>query len=179
MTYNITTDFIQSHSLMDCLREFDGSHSEGDPAKIKELSGIFYLLAQKMLYGGYFAVYKDGVVARRIYINCVEFYYHEEEADGFKDWIVYHRNPVNGKNKKAAFPLGSLHSHVSGVISPSKIRRLRPMMFAIEPPPSSANSWLQMVTTTNAVLSIFILHTYTSTFTRNLPSKTFISSGSL
>ena len=115
MTYNITPDFIQSHSLMDCLREFDGPHSEGDAAKVKELSGIFYLLAQKMLYGGYFAVYKDGVVARRIYINCVEFYYHEEEADGFKDWIVYHRNPVNGKNKKAAFPLGSLHSHVSGV----------------------------------------------------------------
>ena len=115
MTKNITADFIQSHSLMDCLREFDGAHSEGDKAKVEELNGIFYLLAQKMLYGGYFAVYKDGVVARRIYINCVEFYYHEERDDGFKDWIVYHRNPVNGKNKKAAFPLGSLHSHVSGV----------------------------------------------------------------
>ena len=58
MTKNITADFIQSHSLMDCLREFDGAHSEGDKAKVEELNGIFYLLAQKMLYGGYFAVYK-------------------------------------------------------------------------------------------------------------------------
>ncbi len=115
MTNNITAEFIQNHSLMDCLREFDGAHSKGNKAKVEELNDIFYHLAQKMLYGGYFAVFKDGVVARRIYINCVEFYYHEEETDGFKDWIVYHRNPVNGKNKKAAFPLGSLHSHVSGV----------------------------------------------------------------
>ena len=115
MTQNITLDYIKSHSLMDCLREFDGAHSEGDKAKEEELDGIFYLLAQKMLYGGYFAVYKDGVVVRRIYISCVEFYYHEEFEGGFKDWIVYHRNPVNGKNKKAAFPLGALHTHVSGV----------------------------------------------------------------
>lgn len=115
MTKNITPEFIQNHSLMDCLREFNGAQSEGDTDKINELDGIFCLLAQKMLYGGYFAVYKEGVVARRIYINCVEFYYHEEFEGGFKDWIVYHRNPLNGKNKKAAFPLGSLHSHVSGV----------------------------------------------------------------
>ena len=115
MTQNITIDFIKDNSLMDCLRQFDGAHSKGDENKEKELDKVFYRLAQKMLYGGYFAVYKDGIVVRRIYIHCVEFYYHEEFDGGFKDWIVYHRNPLNGKNKKAAFPLGSLHSHVSGV----------------------------------------------------------------
>ncbi|MBQ7272615.1 MAG: hypothetical protein IJR12_03290 [Bacteroidales bacterium] len=71
MTNNITAEFIQNHSLMDCLREFDGAHSEGDEAKVNELNRIFYLLAQKMLYGGYFAVFKDGVVARRIYLTVL------------------------------------------------------------------------------------------------------------
>lgn len=115
MTENITLDFIMTHSLMDCLREFDGAHSDGDENKEKELNKVFYFLAQKMLYGGYFAVYNGKDVVRRIYICCVEFYYHEESECGFKDWIVYHRNPLNGKNKKTAFPLGALHTHVSGI----------------------------------------------------------------
>lgn len=113
MTYNITTEFIQRHSLMDCLREFDGTHSEGDAAKIKELSGIFYLLAQKMLYGGFLQVGDD----YEIYIRTVEFYYHEEEEskNQIQDSIVYHRNGrFPGRRNLPPFPMMALHAHWSG-----------------------------------------------------------------
>lgn len=45
--------------------------------------------------------------------TCLEFYYHEESDGGIKDPIVYHRNSMNAQY--AAFPLGVLHNHVSGV----------------------------------------------------------------
>ena len=32
-----------------------------------------------------------------------------------KDYIVYHRDSNDGKNKKDIFPLGVLHNHVSGI----------------------------------------------------------------
>ena len=116
MTIDITLDFIKKHSLMECLEKFSGAQSTNNEEKEKELNKVFELLAKKMIYGGYFEVYCKGTVKHRIYIQNVEFYYHEEIKDGFKDWIVYHRNPQKGKGKeKPAFPLGSLHLHVSGI----------------------------------------------------------------
>ena len=112
MTNNITADFIQNHSLMDCLREFDGAHSKGVEAKIKELNGIFYFLAQKMLYGGYLKVGDD----YEIYITKVEFYYHEEDKSDTQitDPIVYHRNGRFPGRDVPPFPIMTLHSHWSG-----------------------------------------------------------------
>lgn len=48
--------------------------------------------------------------------TSVEFYYHEEFADGIKDPIVYHRNTKDPKHGlKPIFNLGTLHNHVSGI----------------------------------------------------------------
>ena len=53
-----------------------------------------------------------------VHPTCVEIYYHEEQANGVKDPIVYHRNreTKSGKNIPPVFlPLGVLHNHVSGI----------------------------------------------------------------
>ena len=114
MTQNITFDFIKTHSLMDCLREFQGVVSLNRSEKEDALSDPFRVLAQKAIYGGYFVVKSGQRVIHRVYIHTVEFYYHEEKQGGLRDWIVYHKNPFKGKPKDA-FPLGTFNSHQSGV----------------------------------------------------------------
>lgn len=54
---------------------------------------------------------------KRIYPTCVEFYYHEEQDNGVKDPIVYHRNhkKISGDDMPNVFSLGVLHNHVSGI----------------------------------------------------------------
>ena len=81
------------------------------------ISKAFMPIAETIL-SGYFKVSKnnsDSYVT--VHLTCVEMYYHEEGEgeDKIKDYIVYHRDSNDGKNKKDIFPLGILHNHVSGI----------------------------------------------------------------
>ena len=108
-----------SESLNKYLTDFDGARGEGKTEREKSLFLPFQKIAAKMLYGGYFVVLDDnGNVIRRVYLHTVEFYYHEEHNGAVKDYIVYHRNPDNPQKKPnplPSFPIGTLHTHVSGV----------------------------------------------------------------
>lgn len=115
MNKKLTEDFVKQHSLIECLRAFDGAHGNSEDQKIKSLEAPFEALAKKMIYGGYFEVSTNNNILYRIYIHTVEFYYHEEGAGVLKDWIVYHRNPIKGNEDKPLFEIGTLHSHVSGI----------------------------------------------------------------
>ncbi|MCD8310432.1 MAG: hypothetical protein LUB83_04375 [Prevotellaceae bacterium] len=72
---------------------------------------------------GHIEVKVNGEVVKEISPTCIEFYYHEEQADGIKDYIVYHRNKdkVEIKDKKKRpepvplFPFGLLNNHQSGI----------------------------------------------------------------
>ena len=107
-----------SESLNKYLSGFDGAHGEGKTEREDSLIPPFKQIAAKLLYGGHFVVLdgNDNVI-RRVYLHTVEFYYHEER-NVVKDYIVYHRNPDNPQKKPnplPSFPIGSLHTHVSGV----------------------------------------------------------------
>ncbi len=71
-------------------------------------------LANYFLTKGYFRVNEK----RRVYICDVEFYYHEEDEGGIKDWIMYHRNKTNSKGvivEPDYFEMGQLNAHNSGI----------------------------------------------------------------
>lgn len=114
MTNRIDEDFIKKHKLLECLKAFEGVVDTPFDDKESSLDNTFKALAQKAIYGGYFVVKSGRKVLHRIYIHTVEFYYHEEKKGGLRDWIVYHKNPLNGEHKDA-FPTGTLNSHQSGV----------------------------------------------------------------
>ncbi|MBR5399866.1 MAG: hypothetical protein IK103_08770 [Bacteroidales bacterium] len=107
---------IKYPTLMASLKEFKGAQNKrnlDNPYETAKVEDDFNEIALHLLYGGYFEVSGDCIDTYRIYLHTIEFYYHEEDKDGFKDYIVYHRN---GKNSfKPAFPVGSLHTHVSGI----------------------------------------------------------------
>lgn len=72
----------------------------------------FEAIAKEILCGR-FAVTSGGSTVF-IVPTAVELYYHEEEADGIKDNIVYHRGTVKGQ-LKPKFEIGVLHEHYSGI----------------------------------------------------------------
>ena len=93
-------------------------------------------LANQFLFGGYLHVrgFVNGAqVDKKIYLNAIEFYYHEckdknPDNQRIKDYIMYHipdetTTPVSmSKSEKELrqwrdniFPLGTLHAHTSGV----------------------------------------------------------------
>ncbi len=69
----------------------------------------FKLIAYNILSGHFLVSNKI-----KVFPTCVEIYYHEEAADGIKDYIVYHRNTPKDPDKPI-FGLGILHNHVSGI----------------------------------------------------------------
>ena len=75
-----------------------------------ELLAAFKQLAPYLLYGGYFLV--DG--KKEIYLDDIEFYYHEEREGGIKDPIMYHTNDHEGK-EVPYFEVGRLNLHISGI----------------------------------------------------------------
>lgn len=96
------------------LRDNEGIDKDDNNGKIYE---AFKPIAETIL-SGHFKVTKnnsDSYVT--VHPTCVEMYYHEEGEgeDKIKDYIVYHRDSNDGKNKKDIFPLGVLHNHVSGI----------------------------------------------------------------
>ena len=89
------------------------SGSENNAEKMQEL---FIPIAKRLLRGGYFEVSSEGKVIRRVFPYTVEFYYHEEEVGGLKDFIVYHRNSDNPSKKPIEpFLINSFHTHLSGI----------------------------------------------------------------
>ena len=124
MTEIITKE--EHPTLMECLKAFDGAKGETVKKKEDYLTEKFKELATKMIYGGYFEVISGNDVVRQIYIHTVEFYYHEEspeeDPNAVRDYIVYHRNARKSKsnpnptdNPLPPFPIGSLHTHISGI----------------------------------------------------------------
>ena len=75
----------------------------------------------KAILSGHFRVQNSSNESERVevYPTCVEIYYHEEQANGVKDPIVYHRNRKTKSGRESnpiVFPLlGILHNHVSGI----------------------------------------------------------------
>jgi len=105
----ITEEFINNHTLQECLEAFSGAPKDGQHT----LEEQFALLARKFLYGGYIRVRDEYA----IFISKVEFYYHEEKevpGDRITDDIVYHRDGRFLNRKVPYFPIMTLHSHWSG-----------------------------------------------------------------
>lgn len=74
-----------------------------------ELTNAFEKLAPYFLYGGCFLI--EG---KKLYLDDIEFYYHDEDEGGIKDPIMYHTNEHERK-ELPYFELGRLNLHVSGV----------------------------------------------------------------
>lgn len=108
-----------SKNLYEYLTSFKGANGEGKKKREESLIPAFRQIAAKLLSGGHFIVQdNNGDTIRRVFLHAVEFYYHEENDGTVKDYIVYHRNPDNPQKKpnpRPSYPIGSLHTHVSGV----------------------------------------------------------------
>ena len=115
--------------LENILKKFKGVVDEPQESKLDKLNEQFGEIAKELLYGGYFLVEKK----RKIYLDDIEFYYHEEDEimkcpcdydiDNppkglLKDPIMYHTNDhewnIEGK-ELPYFKLGRFNMHVSGV----------------------------------------------------------------
>lgn len=94
-------------TLKEQLEDFEKQIKE--TTKEEDLQSLFENLAPAFLYGGYIQVRED----YKVYINTVEFYFHNEKENGVHDPIVYHRNG-RGLDKVPYFPIMTLHSHDSG-----------------------------------------------------------------
>ena len=110
---------METNALISC---FEAFKKERDAAKEQGrlshafLSQQFSRIAQHLIYCGHFEVISNGKLIRCIYLDTLEFYYHEEGDGEIKDYIVYHRNKDKSPNDYLeAFPVGSLNTHVSGV----------------------------------------------------------------
>lgn len=99
---NKLKDLLEKFQMNDDLREQLKSNEA--PVEVKQI-------AVAILSGCFKVTQGDKCV--KIQPTCVEFYCHEEQKDGVKDYIVYHKNNTSGK--KDIFPLGILHNHVSGI----------------------------------------------------------------
>ncbi len=107
----ILADFQEKRNTLSCFSE---------DVRALELANLFRPIAKQLLYGGCFEVYSNGKLVRKVYPYTVEFYYHEETAGGFKDYIVYHRNKISTIDGKEIenvpyFKLGSINAHQSGI----------------------------------------------------------------
>ena len=97
--------------MKNILAKFTGATDVSDIEKKKEiLNQQFCYLAKELLYGGYFLVDEK----KKIYLDDIEFYYHEEGEGGLKDPIMYHTNDREGK-QLPYYGLGRLNLHISGI----------------------------------------------------------------
>ena len=115
---------MSNQLLMRALADFQERQKElsssSDNDRALKLADLFEPIAKQLLYGGCFEVYSKGALVREVFPHTVEFYYHEEAAGGFKDYIVYHRSKVtiiDGKEIKDVpyFELGAINAHQSGI----------------------------------------------------------------
>ena len=104
-------DALNRPSLYSKLKDFSGVvHIKDHAQKYEELQKQYTCIAEYVFFEGYFDV--NG--KRRIYPTDIEFYYHEEDAEGLKDPIMYHTND-HEKKQLDYYPLSSLNFHVSGL----------------------------------------------------------------
>jgi len=98
--------------MNDILKIFHGVVDLPNDQKLADLDKQFCQMAKELLYGGYFLI--EG--KKRLYLDDIEFYYHEEGSDGLKDPIMYHTNDNEGKgNEIPYFEIGRFNLHISGV----------------------------------------------------------------
>lgn len=99
--------------MIEILNTFKGVTEEVSlEKKTAYLEEQFGLMAKELLYGGYFLI--EG--HKHLYLDDIEFYYHEEAEGGLKDPIMYHTNMNEGKgNEIPYFEVGRLHLHISGI----------------------------------------------------------------
>lgn len=93
------------------LKDFTGVVDVSEEEKEDVLQKQFASLARKVLYGGYFLI--NGI--RRITLQDIEFYYHEENENGLKDPAMYHTSDHEKDKNLPYFPLGAFNCHVSGI----------------------------------------------------------------
>lgn len=97
--------------MEEILKRFHGVLDEPDETlKMTKLNEQFCSIAREVLYGGYFLVEET----KKIFLDDIEFYYHEETENGLKDPVMYHTNDHEGK-ELPYYEIGRLNLHVSGV----------------------------------------------------------------
>ncbi|MCI1686062.1 MAG: hypothetical protein LKI87_03965 [Prevotella sp.] len=97
---------LENFTLNEDTRKKLLSGSKDAPVEFEDIARI--------ALAGYFLV-TSGKKGIKVYPTCVEFYYHEEEKNGIKDPVVYHKNPKDARKNKPVFPFGFLNNHVSGI----------------------------------------------------------------
>ena len=98
--------------MKEILKIFQGAVDYPYEQKLAVLNEQFCRMAKELLYGGYFLI--EG--KKHLYLDDIEFYYHEEGDNGLKAPIMYHTNDNEGKGKAIPyFEIGRLHLHISGV----------------------------------------------------------------
>lgn len=109
---------MEKSRLLSLLEEFTKDELNKEHKNIKDsvnkesVPEIFLKLAYNILTGHFLV--SNNMKEIKVFPTCVEIYYHEEAADGIKDYIVYHRNTPKDPDKPI-FGLGILHNHVSGI----------------------------------------------------------------
>ena len=100
------------------LEKFTGATEEKSlEQKERKLYIQFCNMAKELLYGGYFLIDEK----KKIFLDDIEFYYHEEgdEHEGkLKDLAMYHTNDHEGRERNTKLPyfkIGRLNLHQSGV----------------------------------------------------------------
>ena len=95
----------QKNGLIRILNGFNGGQMTE-----KKLDTEFAKLARRLFFEGHFLV--EG--RRHIYLEQIEFYYHEEGENGIKDPVMYHTND-HEKRELHYFKVGHFNMHQSGV----------------------------------------------------------------
>ncbi len=86
---------LEKPSLYSKLKDFSGVvHIKDHAQKYEELQKQYTCIAEYVFFEGYFDV--NG--KRKIYPTDIEFYYHEEDAEGLKDPIMYHTDDHEKSN---------------------------------------------------------------------------------
>lgn len=86
---------------------------EENLCEANDSSNVFEEIARSILSGHFLVQKNNSNSFVEVYPTCIEIYCHEEQNDGVKDYIVYHRNTKSCE--KSVFPLGVLHNHQSGI----------------------------------------------------------------
>lgn len=99
-------------TLTQILASFTGVTSlKSHEDKESFLNTEFARIAKEILYGGYFFI--EG--RKKLYVEDIEFYYHEEDEGGLKDPVMYHTCAHENNTNLPYFELGRLNLHTSGV----------------------------------------------------------------
>lgn len=111
MWWKILDEFKKDDGINVILASFKGVVDLQDQEKEDNLLIQFSSLAKRLFCGGYFLVNDK----RRIYLEDIEFYYHEENVEGLKDPVMYHTSDHEKCDDLPYFECGSFNCHISGI----------------------------------------------------------------